>query len=153
MKAFPAVGAQFLLFALLAGACIAGPPPKHPKMSSAIVDALESGRLEKGSDRQLSPDQAFSLDSAGLQVYIEMVEVSESALAELRALGVTIELTDSTQRLVQARVPPAQLRAVADLSSVRFIRLPDYGVHNRRGSVGPRGDAISEPSVSSDLRR
>jgi hypothetical protein len=131
MKAFLTIGGQCLLLALLAGACLAGGPSKHPKISSAILDALESGRWQKESDRQLSPDPTFRLDSAGLQVYIEMVEVSAATLAELQAMGVTMEVTDPKQRLVQARVPPAQLRAVADLASVRFIRLPDYGVHNR----------------------
>ena len=131
MKAFLTIGGQCLLLALLAGACLAGAPSKHPKISSAILDALEAGRWQKESDRQLSPDPMFRLDSAGLQVYIEMVEVSAATLAELQAMGVTIEVTDPKQRLVQARVPPAQLKAVAALASVRFIRLPDYGVHNR----------------------
>lgn len=142
MKAFLTIGGQCLLLALLAGACLAGAPSKHPKISSAILDALESGRWQKESDRQLSPDPTFRLDSAGLQVYIEMVEVSAATLAELQAMGVTIEVTDPKQRLVQARVPPAQLRAVADLASVRFIRLPDYGVHSRQDSLGLQRDAI-----------
>jgi len=153
VKASLTTGGQFLMLALLAGACLAGAPSKHPKISSVIIDALESSRLQKGSDRQPSPDPMFNLDAAGLQVYIEMVEVSAATLAELQAMGVTIEVTDPAQRLVQARVPPARLEAVADLSSVRFIRLPDYGVHNRRGALGSQDDLISGLSASGDSRR
>jgi hypothetical protein len=148
LKRSLAIGGQLLLIALLAGACLAGAPTKHPKMSSAIVDALHSGRLQKGPEQQPPLDPAFSLTSAGLQVYIEMVEVSDATLAELRALGVTIEVTDPRQRLVQARVPPAQLEAVAGLPSVRFIRLPDYGVHNRQSSIGlHRGTVARLPLI------
>lgn len=142
MKAVRAIGVQIVLLAVLAAACFAATPSKHPKMSSAILDALESGQLQRESGQPQSLDSPMSLTGEGLQVYIEMVEISEATLAELRTLGVTIELTDPAQRLIQARVPPAQLEAVAALSSVRFIRLPDYGVHNHQGSVGTEGDAI-----------
>jgi hypothetical protein len=148
LKRYSALGGQFLLLALFAEACLAGPPTKHPKLSSAIVDALLSGRLQKGSDQQPSLNPAFRLSAAGLQVYIEMVEVSEAALGELRKMGVTVEVSDHAQRLVQARVPPAQLEAVADLPIVRFIRLPDYGVHNRQGSAKRRHGTISGLSAS-----
>ncbi len=73
----------------------------------------------------------MSLTEEGLQVYIQMAAISEAALADLRGLGVTIEITDAAQRLVQARIPPAQIETVASLPHVTFIRLPDYGVSNR----------------------
>jgi len=136
------IGVQILPFAMLATSCLAGAPSKHPKISSAILDAIASRHLQIESGRQRSPNSTMSLTPAGLQVYMEEVEVSESTLADLRALGVTIELTDPGQRLAQARVPPALLEAVASLSSVKFIRLPDRGVSDRQSSAGTEGDGI-----------
>jgi hypothetical protein len=131
VKALRAVGVQALVLGLLAGACLAEGPPKHPKISSAILDALRSGRLQTDPSQPPAPDRSMSLTEEGLRVYIQMMEVSEATLADLRGLGVTVEITDPAQRLVQARVPPAQLETVADLPGVTFIRLPDYGVSNR----------------------
>jgi len=112
-------------------------------MSSAIVDAVQSGQLEQAFGQQPAWERSMNLTTEGLQVYIQMVEVSEATLRELHALGVTIELADPAQHLVQARVPLTQLEAVANLPSVSFVRLPDYGIHNRQGSIGTQGDAIT----------
>lgn len=142
MKAFRVSALQVVFLLSLALPCLAGTPFKHPKMSSAIVDAVESGRLRTELSLNQSLGSSMSLSEEGLQVYIEMEEVSEATLTELRSLGVTIELTDPAQRLVQARVPPTKLDAVAALPSVKFIRLPDYGFINRQGSVGTEGNAI-----------
>ncbi|MGH7429000.1 MAG: hypothetical protein ACREJ4_11700 [Candidatus Methylomirabilaceae bacterium] len=120
-----------LLIVMCAGACLAQGASKHPKISSTILDALRSGRLETDSNQSGTAERSMSVTTEGLQVYIQMAEVSDATLAELRGLGVTIEITDPPQRLVQARVPPAQLETVANLASVTFIRLPDYGVSNR----------------------
>jgi hypothetical protein len=114
-----------------AGACLAQVPATQPRISSAILDALRSGRLQTDSNRPPALDGPMSLTEEGLQVYIEVVEISEATLAELRGLGVIVEIMDPAQRLVQARVPPAQLESVANLPFVTFIRLPDYGIPNR----------------------
>lgn len=134
--------ALFLLFIALAETGLAHGPSKHQKMSSAVVEAIRSGRLQTEAAPQSAEDRSMSHTSVGLQVYVEVVEVSEATLADLRALGVAIELADPGQRLVQARVPVTQLEAVANLPIVRFIRLPDFGHHNRQGSTGTEGDAI-----------
>ncbi len=130
MNTFRALCLQLVILAS-AGACLAQGPAKHPKISSAILDALRSGRLQTDSSQSRAPDGSMSLTEEGLQVYIQVVEVSEATLADLRGLGVTVEITDPAQRLVQARVPPAQLETVANVPGVTFIRLPDYGISNR----------------------
>lgn len=142
MRLSRAITIHVLFLAVLAGRGFAQGPFKHPKMSSAILDAMTSGQLQMESERQQPAHPSLNNTPTGLQVYIDMVEVSDVTLADLRAIGVTIELTDPSQRLVQARVPPAQLEAVANLPSVKFIRLPDYAVPNRQGSVGTEGDAV-----------
>ena len=78
---------------------------------------------------------------AGVQVYIVMAEITEENLEQLQSAGVTVELRDEQQRIVQARVPVTRLEEVAALLFVRFVRLPDYGIPNI-GSVTTEGDAI-----------
>src|SRR5438093_900079 len=48
---------------------------------------------------------------------------------------------ESQRRIVQARVPVTRLGAVADLSFVQLVRLPNYAVRHT-GSVETEGDAI-----------
>jgi subtilisin family serine protease len=124
-------------------------PVRHPKISSVIADHTAPDRPMTESYLQPGLEISMNFTGEGLQVYIEMGEVSEAMLGDLRALGASIEIYDPAQRLIQARVPVAQLEAVAELRSVKFIRLPDYGFHNRQGSVGTQGDAI----VRTHLRR
>lgn len=143
MRLSRSISVQFFFCIALAATGLAQSPFKHPKMSSAVLDAMTSGQLQQMESEQQQPAHpSLNITPAGLQVYIDMVEVSDVTLADLRAIGVTIELSDSSQRLVQARVPPERLDAVAALPSVKFIRLPDYGFTNRQGSVGTEGDAI-----------
>jgi subtilisin family serine protease len=139
-----------LLLTALTETGLAQGPSKHQKIGSAVIEAIRSGQLQPEVASRSTEDQSKGLTPAGIQVYIEVIEVSEVTLAELEALGVTVELTDPAQRLVQARVPVTRLEAVADLPSVRFIRLPDFWHHNRQGSTGTEGDAVTRAHL---LRR
>jgi hypothetical protein len=125
------VGAQFVALVLLAGIGTAHEPPKHPKMAAALLQIVRATQPQDRPQQPWGPGGSPSITTEGVQVYLDVVEVSEATLASLRALGVTIEVTDAVQRLIQGRVPLDRLEAVADLPSVRFIRLPDYGVPNR----------------------
>jgi hypothetical protein len=78
---------------------------------------------------------------AEVQVYILVTEVTEQNLRELQNAGARIELQDKGQRIVQSRIPVTRLEEVGALPFVRFVRLPDYGVH-QTGSVTTEGDAI-----------
>jgi hypothetical protein len=139
-----------LLLVLPAWTWSAAPAPKNPKMSSAVAQIATSGIRELQPGRELAAHKAMNLSTEGLQVYLEMVSVSETMLVQLRSLGVIIELADPAERLVQARVLPAQLDAVAALASVRYIRLPDYAIYNQQGTVDAMGDAIVRANM---LRR
>jgi subtilisin family serine protease len=143
------IGVQLLLAGVLTGPGLAQTTGKHPKMGSAIVDASQERYSEAFSNRQAAWARPMSITREGLHVYIHVVEVSGATLASLEALGATIELADPEQRLVQARVPLPQLQAVANLASVTYVRLPDYGIQNRQGSVGTQGDGV----IRAHLRR
>ena len=78
---------------------------------------------------------------AEVQVYIVVAEITEENLQQLRAIGVTVELKDEQQRIVQARVPVTRLEEVTALPFVRFVRLPSYA-RPKTGAVTTEGDAI-----------
>jgi hypothetical protein len=100
------------------------------------VDALPRSVRDAMHTRRLRVDS-----NNAAQVYILMQEVTSENLQQLQTAGVTIEITDTAHRRVQARLPVTRLRAVAALPLVTFIRLPSYAVH-RIGSVTTEGDAI-----------
>src|SRR5207302_8752318 len=79
--------------------------------------------------------------NAEVQVYIHLAEVTDDNLRELRAAGVSIEIADAKQHIVQALVPVTRLGVVADLPFVQLVRLPNYAVRHT-GSVDTEGDAI-----------
>jgi hypothetical protein len=100
------------------------------KLPEAVQDALRSGMMR--------------MDRTGaIQIYIELTGVNSQIIAQLQAADAKIEITDSQHDRIQAIVPPASLLQLESLPFVRFIRLPNYAVHNT-GSVDTQGDAILE---------
>ena len=138
-------------------------PPKHPKLTTLLAQLARAVPQQRGAipkGQRVAPPAGFSLEAlpksirdavrvrrmrinkgAGVQVYIVMAEITEENLEQLQSAGVTVELRDEQQRIVQARVPVTRLEEVAALLFVRFVRLPDYGIPNI-GSVTTEGDAI-----------
>lgn len=86
---------------------------------------------------------AMRLDAAGaVQVYVLMNDVSMDALQALANAGATIQIPDAPNLRVQATIPFARLTAVASLPVVNFVRLPNYAIRRRAGSVTTEGDSI-----------
>src|SRR6266700_4293622 len=111
------------------GARVAPPP-------GFTIEALPKPVRDAARGRMLRINQ-----NAEVQVYIHLAEVTDDNRRELRAAGVSIEITDAERGIVQARVPVARLGAVADLPFVQLVRLPNYAVRHT-GSVETEGDAI-----------
>ena len=87
-------------------------------------------------------DAPVRFDSSGnVQVYIHLENTNEATLQQLRALGATIEITNSDWNIVQAWVPPSALEALAALDAVKEITPPDYG-ETKAGRVNTEGDGI-----------
>lgn len=76
-----------------------------------------------------------------VQVYIVLDDGADAALADIAALGSSIERVDDQAGIVQAEVPATRLDTLAALSGVRAVRLPDYGVASA-GSVMTEGDLV-----------
>ncbi len=138
-------------------------PPKHPKLSTPLADLVgavpqQRGPIPKG--QRIAAPPGFSVEAlpksvrdlvragkmrinkdAEVQVYIQVAEVTDENLQQFQAAGVTVELSDKQQRIVQGRVPVTRLEEVAALPFVKFVRLPDYGLLGT-GSVDTQGDTV-----------
>lgn len=129
----------------------------HPKIASRLGQAwgtlplsVQPGPTTATSTESLSGFARF--DQQGrIQVYITLEQVTDSTLNALRDAGVDIEIYDASQRLVQGWITPPHVQAVADLSAVTFIDLPNYGVTNA-GSVMTQGDPVVRADQARALR-
>ena len=139
------------------------PLPRNPKLVTQLDDlahAVPQGRGQGSAGERVLPPAGFSVanlpksvqdaarsrmlrinQNAEVQAYIRVAQLTDDVRGELRSTGVTIELEDKAQRIVQARVPASRLEAVADLPFVHLVRLPSYAVH-RTSSVDMEGDTI-----------
>ena len=119
----------------------------HPKIASRLTQAgrtapllAQPGLTPVPLTESLSGFAQF--DQQGrVEVYITLDRVNESTLNALRDAGVEIEIYAASQRLVQGWIAPTQVQAVADLPSVTFVDLPNYGMTNA-GSVTTQGDTV-----------
>ncbi len=114
-----------------------------------IRDAVRAGQMRITKD-------------AEVQVYIEVSEVTPANLKSLEALGVKAQIIgrpkpDTTKGevltavpTVQALLPLAMIDQVAALPFVRYIRLPDYGIHST-GLVTTQGDGILKADVARSM--
>lgn len=137
-------------------------PRRHPKLSTPLADLARAVPQQRGPAPEGAPAAQSPLSRGNwpksvrdavrtqrmrinkddeVQVYIEVREMTDANLEELRMAGATIELKDEAQRIVQAEVPLARLEQVAELPFVRLVRLPKYGIRHT-GSVTTEGDAI-----------
>jgi hypothetical protein len=100
------------------------------------------------------------IDGNGMiQVFIECNKITKDNLQALQALGVRIQIVgeprpDLSQREVLTTVPTIQallsiskIEQVKELPFVRYVRLPDYGIHNT-GSVDSQGDQILQAEAT-----
>jgi hypothetical protein len=104
-------------------------------LAKPIRDAIRGGRLRLN-------------DRNEAQVYLLVTEVTDDVVAGIAAAGGRLEIGDAIRRRVQARVPISRLQQVAALPFVRFVRLPNYAVRRRIGSVATEGDRILNADVA-----
>jgi hypothetical protein len=116
-------------------------PQEASATPEGVARPLGAGRLPKSVQDAMQARRLRVDDSGGVQVYLLVSQVTDDALDELRAAGVTIEIPDAAHHRIQARVPASRLEVVASLPGVNFVRLPNYARH-RTGAVETEGDAI-----------
>ncbi len=126
-------------------------PPRFDMetLPKSIRDAVRAGQMRITKD-------------AAVQVYIEVREITATNLESLQALGVMVEIIGrpdpnkakgevlTAVPTVQAQLPITMIDQVASLPFVRYIRLPDYGIHST-GSVTTQGDGILKADVARSM--
>ncbi len=123
---------------------------EESKLSSQIREVLTKmktmgvtrNNVQNFKTEELSTPVVKVNDSGNVQTYIHVNnEVNDAKLAQLKALGVIIEIANTKYKIVQAWVPFDKLEEVGNLSFVTKITAPIYG-KPRTGSVETEGDAI-----------
>jgi hypothetical protein len=120
------------------------PAPLAPGQPRPLAfDTLPASVQDAVRARHLRLDE-----SGGVQVTVLMTEVTDDSLHQLAAAGAVVEIPDTVNRRVQARVSAARLSSLAALPFVTFVRTPSYAVR-AIGSVTTEGDGI----ISADIAR
>ena len=105
----------------------------HQKISPSlliIINSLESPEESKREYLALKY-RNFRIEEEGkIQIYIKLYEIDESKLEDLKKHGLTIDIYDNKEKLVQGWVLPSQIKIISELPYVKFVDLPTYGVSN-----------------------
>lgn len=131
---WPVCMSLLLVTAGLSGACDEKTP--FPNVSSRLLSVASELQARRGEDRSAAQwGQALGgvrVDKAGrLEVMIQTKETTAQVLKELEDHGISIEIYDAAQNVVQAWLPTDRIKDVAALPFVKFLDLPNYGVTNR----------------------
>ena len=112
---------------------------------SAVASAVEVRRSTESTPAGLKTlsTKLVRVNEAGeIHVYVVLTEWRPEHVAELEALGLRVEATVPTRRLIQGWVPSHALDDVAALDAVKEMKPPAYGMREGAGAVNTPGDAI-----------
>jgi hypothetical protein len=127
-----------LLILMLISSCTEGnnstkEEKTQPKISSslrAVIEELESKTENKNKGLTFAHKSARINEHGEIQIYILLYEIDESKLEDLKKHGLTIDIYNNIQRLVQGWASPSKIRMISELPYVEFIDLPAFGVSN-----------------------
>jgi hypothetical protein len=119
-----------LAVVILASACsqaISGVPTAgiSDKVAAAVTRA--ASRLEAG--QALDGQEARSDAEGRLEVYVHVTDTSADSLAKLEATGLKNAVPSPAMGLVQGWIAPRDISALAALTVVTRITLPQYARH------------------------
>ncbi|MEX0786356.1 MAG: S8 family serine peptidase, partial [Dehalococcoidia bacterium] len=138
---------------------------KDPKLAAPLSQLADASARAEAAGRPLTSESAHELLPSGLRamvstgllrlsdegeahVFIEVAATDGATVDDIAATGARIERVSGEYGIVQAYVPPDELRVVSALPGVTNVRLPDYPVLNT-GSIMTEGDAVLQ---SDDVR-
>ena len=110
-------------------------------MASA-VEVRRSTESTPAGLKKLSTKLVRVNDAGEIHVYVVLTEWSPEHVAALEALGLRVEATVPTRRLIQGWVPSRALDEVAALDAVKEVKPPAYGMREGAGDVNTPGDEI-----------
>ena len=81
-------------------------------------------------------------EAGEIQVYVILTEFSKANVATIEGLGLRVEVTLPSRRLVQGWAPGPAVDAIAALDFVQSVKPPSYPVRDGAGAVNTAGDDI-----------
>ena len=135
---WPSIFSYFIVIIILISSCSQGNNSEgEKKIERKISSSLHSVIEELESDTQNKEqvltfvDKSARINEQGeIQIYIQLHQIDESRLEDLKKHGVTIDIYDNKQKLVQAWALPSKIKIISGLPYVKSIDLPPYGVSN-----------------------
>jgi hypothetical protein len=116
------------LAALLQAACGGNKPFEQAPVADKIAPALTAAATAVAAGKPLDAHLARS-DAAGrIQVYVYVSRLASDALESLTARGLRDAVADPSLGVVQGWISPQDLNALAGLTFVTRITLPQYAV-------------------------
>jgi hypothetical protein len=103
------------------------------KISSSLHSVIEElqSKTEKKERVLTFIDKSTRINERGeIQIYIQLYEIDESKLEDLKKQGVSIDIYDNQQKLLEGWAAPHQIEIISKLPFVKSIDLPAYGVSN-----------------------
>lgn len=101
----------------------------------------KKGTARKQNTKELSTSLIKIDDEARIQVYVYVTSTGVSIQKRLKTEGLKIEIINDSLGVIQGWLPEAALESIAELSFVKKITPPSYGV-THAGSVTSEGDGI-----------
>ena len=134
----PSIFSYFVVVIILFSSCTEGNnstkvKKTQRKISSglhSVIEELES-KPEKKEQVLTFIDKSARINEKGeIQIYIQLYEIDESKLEDLKKHGVTIDIYDNKQKLLQGWALPNDIKTISELPFVKTIDLPAYGIAN-----------------------
>lgn len=134
----PSIFSYFIVIIILIFSCTGGnnstkEKKTRRKISSSLHSVIEELESKTEDKEQVLTfiDKSTRINEQGeIQIYIQLYEIDESKLEDLKKHGVSIDIYDNRQKLVQGWASPHDIKIISELPFVKTIDLPAYGVSN-----------------------
>ncbi|MGB7291460.1 MAG: hypothetical protein WBD99_04730 [Thermodesulfobacteriota bacterium] len=135
---WPSILSYFIVVIILVSSCTEGNnsakvEKTQRKISSSLHSVIEELESKTENKEQVLTfiDKSARINEQGeIQIYIQLYGIDESKLEDLKKHGVTIDIYDNQQKLIQGWALPKDIKTISELPFVKTIDLPAYGVSN-----------------------
>ena len=134
----PRIFPYFIVIIVLIFSCTEGnnstkEKETHRKVSSSLHSVIEELQRETDKKQRVLTfiDKSTRINEQGqIQIYIQLYEIDESKLENLKKLGVLIDIYDNQHKLVEGWATPHQIEIISELPFAKSIDLPTNRVSN-----------------------
>ena len=134
----PSISPYFIIIIVLIFSCTEGnnstkEKGTQRKVSSSLHSVIQELQSETDKKQRVLTfiDKATRINEVGeIQIYIQLYEINESKIEDLKKDGVSIDTYDNRQKLILGWAKPRAIEIISKLPFVKSIDLPGYGVSN-----------------------